>query len=103
MRVSVDYSAQIKRVASCEREELEIGDGSTALDLIRHLVDVHGDPLRGCLLGEGGRLRPTILAFVNDEQLAWDVDLGLKEGDEVVFMSAIAGGVGNRDCHSERA
>ena len=52
----------------------------------------HGEPLTGYLLDESGRLRATVLAFVNEEQVDWETPRPLGDGDELVFMSAIAGG-----------
>ena len=52
----------------------------------------HGDPLTGYLLDGSGRLRATVLAFVNEEQVDWETPRPLGDGDELVFMSAIAGG-----------
>ena len=52
----------------------------------------HGEPLTGYLLDESGCLRATVLAFVNEEQVDWETPRPLGDGDELVFMSAIAGG-----------
>ena len=56
------------------------------------MAENHGEPLAGYLLDESGRLRATVLAFVNEEQVDWETARPLGDGDELVFMSAIAGG-----------
>ena len=92
MKITVEYSGQIKKAAGCPRAALDIGDGVSAQEVVLRLADEHGEPLASFLLDDERRLRATVLAFVNDEQLQWDVSRSLSDGDEIVFMSAIAGG-----------
>ena len=102
MRVRVEYSAQIKSAAGCHREELEVAAGTTAEQLIARLAERHGEPLRGFLFDDSGRLRPTVLVFVGDEQVVWGDARPLTDGVEVGLLSAIAGGSGESLPASQR-
>jgi molybdopterin converting factor small subunit len=92
MKITVEYSGQIKKAAGCQREDLDIDDGASAQDVVARVADAHGEPLASFLLDDERRLRATVLAFVNNEQLHWGTSRSLTGGDEIVFMSAIAGG-----------
>ena len=92
MKVKIRYCGQLKQAAGCAAEEVKPGGELSARELIASVAARHGEPLTGYLLDESGRLRPTVLAFVNEEQIDWETPRPLGDGDELVFMSAIAGG-----------
>jgi len=92
MKVKIRYCGQLKQAAGCPVEEVESDSGLSAQELIASVAASHGEPLSGYLLDESGRLRATVLAFVNEEQVGWEAAWPLVDGDELVFMSAIAGG-----------
>ena len=92
MKVKIRYCGQLKQAAGCASEEVEPGGEPSVQDLIASGAARHGDPLTGYLLDESGRLRATVLAFLNEEQVDWETPRPLGDGDELVFMSAIAGG-----------
>ena len=92
MKVKIRYCGQLKQAAGCASEEVAPGGELSAQALIASVAARHGDPLTGYLLDESGRLRATVLAFVNEEQVDWETPRPLGDGDELVFMSAIAGG-----------
>lgn len=92
MKVSIRYCGQLKQAAGFPSEELGLEDSLSAQELIASVAANHGEPLAGYLLDEDGHLRATVLAFVNEEQVDWETTRPLGDGDELVFMSAIAGG-----------
>ena len=92
MKVNIRYCGQLKQAAGCAVEEIQPDSGLSAQELIMSVAARHGEPLAGYLLDESGRLRATVLAFVNEEQVDWETARPLGDGDELVFMSAIAGG-----------
>ena len=92
MKVKIRYCGQLKQAAGCAAEEVDPGGELSAQDLIASVAARHDDPLTGYLLDGSGRLRATVLAFVNEEQVNWETPRPLGDGDELVFMSAIAGG-----------
>ena len=92
MKVNIRYCGHLKQAAGCPSEEFGLEDCLSAQELIASVAENHGEPLAGYLLDESGRLRATVLAFVNEEQVDWETARPLGDGDELVFMSAIAGG-----------
>ena len=92
MNVTVEYAAQVKRAAGVASEEVELEAGSTLQSLLGRIVDNHGDPLRRLLLDSVGRLHPSILVFVGENQVRWDDQQELKDRDVVTFLSPISGG-----------
>ena len=92
MKVNIRYCGQLKQAAGCPVEEVEFDSGLSAQELIASVAASHGEPPSGYLLDASGGLRATVLAFVNDEQVDWETARPLGDGDELVFMSAIAGG-----------
>ncbi len=92
MKVKIRYCGQLKQAAGCAAEEVKPGGELSAQELIASVAANHGEPLAGYLLDENGGLRATVLAFVNEEQVEWETTRPLGDGDELVFMSAIAGG-----------
>jgi molybdopterin converting factor small subunit len=92
MKVKIRYCGQLKQGAGCAAEAVDLGGELSAQELIASVAARHGEPLTGYLLDESGRLRATVLAFVNEEQVDWETARPLGDGDELVFMSAIAGG-----------
>jgi molybdopterin converting factor small subunit len=92
MNVTVYYMAQLKQAAGVGSETIELAGPCTATELVRLLADRHGPALRRLLLNEGGEMQPTILLFVNDVQVMKGNDVMFQDGDEVSFLSPIAGG-----------
>jgi molybdopterin converting factor small subunit len=89
MIVGVRYLAQLRRLAGCTAEQIELPDPCTAAGLVAALVDRH-PALQPALVDEHGQVRRTILVFVGDEQAGPDRLLG--DGDEVTLLTPIAGG-----------
>jgi molybdopterin converting factor small subunit len=55
-------------------------------------VSDRGTALRHLLLEPQGELRNSVLTIVNDEQVHWQTPVQLQEGDDITFLSALAGG-----------
>lgn len=89
MRVTVEYMAQLKRLAGAATETVELADGTLA-DLLRTLGDRHGDSFRKLLLGLDGRPQKSLLFFVGDEPA--DPARPLRDGDRVTILAPMAGG-----------
>jgi molybdopterin converting factor small subunit len=68
--------------------------GETVADLLDHIVNRHGRAAREALLDEDGKLDTIIQILINEKE--WvvhdELDVSLKEGDEVIFMLIVAGG-----------
>jgi molybdopterin converting factor small subunit len=89
MNVTVRYLAQLRGLAGRSSEQLELNGPGTTAGLVEALIERH-PPLRPILLDEQGRPRASVLLFVGDEQAG--PDRALTEGDEVTFLTPIAGG-----------
>jgi len=92
IRISVRYMAQLKQGAGVTCEEIALSAPCSMRDLLLALADRHGTSLRSLLLTADGSLQPTILVFVNDEQVSANDGPALKDGDIVTLLSPIAGG-----------
>jgi MoaD family protein len=92
MRVAVKYLAQIKQAAGRASEAVELDEGCSLRDLVRRLAERHGEPLRSLLLGPAGSPHDALLLFVGDEQVRWEVERELRDGDVVTVLAPMAGG-----------
>lgn len=92
MQVTVEYAAQVKRAAGVASESVDVDDGCSVQDALSRIAEQHGDPLAKLLLGEEGRLHPSILLFVGDEQVRWETPRQLSAGDVITILSPISGG-----------
>lgn len=92
MRITVQYTTQIKTALGAASEEIELPDGATLPELIMQLVARRGDPLESLLLDDRGRPLPSIIFCVGDQQIDYHSPVPLAEGDEVTLLSAISGG-----------
>lgn len=92
MKLTVEYSAQLKQIVGCASEMIETDKPCTIRTLVRHLAERHGDSFRTFVLNENELIHPTLLFAVNDEQVDPREDLPLHENDRIGLYSPIAGG-----------
>ena len=92
MQITVEYTAQVKRAAGVAGESIDVDSDCSVQDLLKQIANRHGDPLAGLLLGDTGALSPSILLFVNDEQVRWETPRLLHENDVLTILSPISGG-----------
>jgi molybdopterin converting factor small subunit len=90
MRVTVHYMAQMKRLAGCASEPVEIHVGSCLSDLLVHVAGRHGDAFRAILLDEAAVPRKSLLYFVGEEHA--ELTRPLNDGDAVTLLAPMAGG-----------
>jgi len=93
MKVTIEYSAQMKKTIGHAQEELDVGTGKTVCDIVREIAEREGDPLKSFLLDDGDDLGHSILLFLNDEQVVWQESPALTDGDVLTIATPIAGGV----------
>ena len=91
MKVTVEYAAQVKKATGKGGEDVELPDGSSLQELVHTIATQYSDEVSRVLLNETGQLHPSILVFVDDEQLR-DSDALLADGQRVTFLSPISGG-----------
>ena len=72
----------------------EVGaDGSNVGEVLRSLADEH-PATQGQLFGDGGELNRYVNVYLNDEdvRVLQGLETGVKDGDTVVILPAMAGG-----------
>lgn len=92
MQIIVEYTAQARRAVGVGREEIDLPPAATLGDLLAAVARRHGAPLEQVLFDAQGKLHPSILLFVRDEQTRWDAARPLDEHDVVTILSPISGG-----------
>lgn len=92
MVITVEYTAQLKRASGKSREEIELADSGTLLDLVNAIADQHGDELSRMLKAVDGSPQTTIIPFVGDDQVRWDASDALRDGVTVTLLAPISGG-----------
>ncbi|MBQ8559143.1 MAG: molybdopterin-synthase adenylyltransferase MoeB [Tyzzerella sp.] len=89
--MSVYVSATLRSFVNRQaRIELE---GTTVREILQHLQDEYPESKKA-LFEEDGTLRPFVSAYVNDVRILGEAELevSLKEGDQILLLPAIAGG-----------
>ncbi len=92
MRVTVQYSAQARQAAGRSYEEIVLPDNATLTALLQHLAQSHGDLMRRLLLDADNNPHPSVLIFVNEEQVTWSAPPVLHDGDDIILLSPVSGG-----------
>ena len=92
MKITIEYSAQIRRTLGVSEETIDLMDSQSLHDLILHLAEKHGQLFKDLILDVEGNLSRMILASVNSAQVQESTSVDLKDGDCVNLMSPISGG-----------
>lgn len=92
MQITVNYTTQLKAALGKSVEELDFDDRATVRDVLDRLRELHGETLQGLLYDAAGRLLPSVLLCVGDEQVNIDHGVELRDGDAMTLLSAISGG-----------
>ncbi len=94
MKIWVRYLATLYDLMGTMRDVLEVPDGSTVMDLIKAIDEKYGGRLSREIL-DGGRLKDEYNILVNGRAIDYLAGLGtrLKDGDEVVFLPPVGGGL----------
>ena len=92
MRITVEYTAQLKRAAGTGREEFDLPEQTTARDAIREIAGQQQESLGSLLLTDGGDIQPSLLLFVGDQQVGANADPKLTDGQTLTIMTPISGG-----------
>ena len=91
MNITVEYASQIKRVIGNDSESYVLEEHQTLQDLIQLVSKKHDSELHALLFKEEV-LHPSILLFIKDNQVRWEDNPVLNEGDVVTLLSPISGG-----------
>ena len=90
--VKVEYEAQIRKMAQSQSEMVILQEHQTLKDLLLRLSDLHGEPLEKSLLHNSGERQPSLLVFINDQQIPISSNPLLQQDDIVTLLSPISGG-----------
>lgn len=92
MQITVNYTTQLKAALGKPAEELDFDHPATVGDVLDRLRELHGEALQGLLYDAAGKLLPSVLVCVGDEQVSADRGGELCERDTITLLSAISGG-----------
>ena len=92
MKVTVTYFGQLRQSAGVESEILELAENATYLDLLADRSDQYSESFRKMLLEETGQPRSSIIIVANGSALDKKSLPPLQDGDEITFLTPIAGG-----------
>lgn len=92
MTVRIHYMTQVRTVLDLAGEEIELAEPSPAANVLSALAERHGERFREIVLDANGKLRPSVLVCLGDEQLDASLQAMVKPGDELTILSAISGG-----------
>lgn len=92
MQITIEYSAQVKRAAGTATEVLDADDNANLQAVIRQAAELRGKDVASILFPDGAELHPSILIFVNDEQVRWKENPQLSDGQTVALVSPVSGG-----------
>jgi len=91
VNVTVRYMAQLRQAAGVGVEQIELNRPCSVGDLMRHVADRRGGQFRDLMLDAEGQIRPAVLLFIGDEQVAADRP-ALRDGDVATVLTPMAGG-----------
>jgi len=94
LEVELRYYAMVRDAAGKRDETLSLPEGATVMDLINHLISLYGDPFRGYVYDDEGKLLDYLMFSVNEVDIRSldGFDTVLRDGDRVFMMPPIGGG-----------
>ena len=94
MQIQLQFEAQLRQAAGCDRQNLDLADSAVVLDAVQQAAESGSDSLRSRLLSSDGKLQAGILVFVNEHPVqASQVNTHLlQDGDVVLLLPPISGG-----------
>ncbi len=92
MKVTVEYSSQIRRIGGVSSETVELDTSCQVQELVKQLAGDHGESFRSLIIDSAGNLQSTILVFVNDKQISRDASVEVADNDMVHIIAPMAGG-----------
>lgn len=91
MQIEIEYGTQVRVASGVTREKIETPEGSTAAELLAHLLTAHDGALAPWITADG-QPRPGLLVFINDQSPASLQNALLRHGDHVALMTLVSGG-----------
>lgn len=92
MQITVEFFAQLATAVGCKSRQVSLEAGASARDVIDFLADQYGDAFRQLVLQEDGQPRAGILLFHGGAQTRWTDTTPLRDGDQLLLATPLAGG-----------
>jgi molybdopterin converting factor small subunit len=92
MSVRLHYASRFASAAGTDREQVELDQPISVRELLESIAERHGNAFRLVTFASDGVLQPALMICVNDEHLLDPAEHLLRDGDEVLVLSAISGG-----------
>ncbi|MFX1466615.1 MAG: ubiquitin-like small modifier protein 1 [Promethearchaeota archaeon] len=91
-KIKIVFFSILKDITKKKEDAIEIE--STVASAVHKLIEKYGDDLRERLLDNDGQFRKHIVLYVNGKDVRYlnGFDTKLKDGDEIAFLPAAAGG-----------
>ncbi|MEZ6065094.1 MAG: MoaD/ThiS family protein [Planctomycetaceae bacterium] len=91
MTVTIEYTTLVRRVTGIAREQVEFPEPAPLSAVLDQALCRHAD-LAGLLQTANGDWQPTLMVFVNDQQVRPDEVSSISSGDIVTLMLPVSGG-----------
>jgi len=92
MKVTVNYYTGLRQASGKDSETLTFAKEMALRELAEHLGATYGEGANKALFDADGTFRPTLMALVNGNVVDKHEPYTVKDGDEVTFLEAVAGG-----------
>ncbi len=92
MVIKVKYTAQLKKTTGTAEEIITVPE-NISLDETLHILSAHyKDNFHKMIFNEDNEFSNSIVPVVNGRQIRMEDNILLKDGDELLLLSPIAGG-----------
>lgn len=92
MLIHVRFDSQVRRLAGCQRISVDVNASASLEQIVQQVAKEGTEQLRSSLLDEHQSLRSSILVFLDDDLVAREQPLILREGLELTLTTLISGG-----------
>jgi molybdopterin synthase sulfur carrier subunit len=94
MRIQIKYYGVAREVSGKLDETVELRSGSTIMELIYHLIEIHGDRFERYIFDDHGKIMDYLRFVVNEDDIMVRNKHAtmLKDGDRVLVLPPIGGG-----------
>ena len=92
MLIHVRFESQVRRVAGCNRISVDVNASASLEQIVQQVAKEGTEQFRSSLLDEHQSLRTSILVFLDDDLVAREQPLVLRDGSKLTFTTLISGG-----------
>jgi len=94
MELRVEYTGQLRWAIGRSEDRIELPEGATVSELLRHLAERCGEQVRFHLLNHSGHMQRSLLVAINGTGIGAGqaASIVLQHNDHVVLLPPIGGG-----------